>query len=188
MSGYISAVSVVAALASTAMTVASSVEQSNTQREQADYQAGMAEYNAKVAENNARYAEDEGKQLKQQADEAATRKRQETALLIGQQRAKQGASGAVIDVGSNLDLSLDTAERGELDALQLEEQGYWQDYNKRLDAQNYRSQGAVANSQADMYSSKANQYSPMLQTGNTILTGANKVGKLVSDNNFLKFQ
>ncbi len=164
----------VTALAGSAMSVASGMEQTNAQQEHAKYQASMAEYNAKVAEGNAQIAEDEGKRAKQAADEAATRKRQETSLLIGQQRAKQGASGAQVNIGSNLDTNLDFAERGELDALQLEEQGKWQDYNKRIDAQNHRNQAGVLQTQATNYSNQANQYSPLLSNGQTLLTGIKK--------------
>lgn len=44
--------------------------------------------------------------------EAMITKRQETARLIGRQRAAAGASGAAVDVGSNLDLQADTAAQG----------------------------------------------------------------------------
>ncbi len=170
MSGYASAIAAITAVAGTAVSVATSVEQSNTQRRQAEYQADMSKYNAKVAEGNAQLAEQEGQRAKQEAHKAATRKRQETSLLIGQQRAKQGASGSQVDAGSNLDFNLDLAERGELDAMQIKEQGKWQDYNKKLDAWGTRSQGAIHTSQANKFSNQANQYSPFLSNGKTLLS------------------
>lgn len=45
-----------------------------------------------------------------------------------------------VDAGAALDLNLDTTEKGELDALALQEQGLQQDYMKRVEAWNLREQ------------------------------------------------
>ncbi len=171
----------IAAVSSAAVGVVTNIEQTNVKKAQAEYSADMAEYNAKVAEGNAQIAEEAGRQAKKEADENATRKRQETALLIGKQRATQAASGAQVGVGSSLDANLDIAERGELDALQLEEQGKWQNYNKKIDAWGARNQGAALQSQASMYSNQANSYSPLLENSKTLLSAGNK-----TTNQFIK--
>ncbi len=163
-----------AALATSAVGVAKSLEQSNNQKAQLEHEANLAEYNAQITEDKAQIVEEEGKQAKREADEAATRKRQEAALMVSSQRSKQGASGAQVDVGSNLDLNLDTVERGELDALQLEEQGKLQGHNKQLQAWNLRNQGTIDQLAADTYSDKAKEYSPMLNSAPTLINEGKK--------------
>ncbi len=176
MSGWVAGISAVTALASAAVGTYSAIENSNAQRQQAEYQSDMAEYNAKIAEQQAQMAEYEGAELKRDAYEEGLKKRQEAAHLVGRQRAAQAASGTTVDVGSALDLNLDTVERGELDALRLQEQGAWQDYNKRIDAWNYRNQAASLESKSDMYAHKAQQSSPFLTNTDSLLSGVKKVG------------
>ncbi len=169
-------ISAVTAIASAAMGTYSAVQQAETQKQQAEYQSDMAAYNAKVAEQQAQMAEYEGAELKRAAHEEGVKKRQEAAQIVGSQRAKQAASGVAVDAGSALDLNLDTTEKGELDALQLQDQGLWQDYNKRIDAWNYRNQAAVSQSKSSMYSQKAQQYTPLLDGADSLLSGVKKVG------------
>ncbi len=169
-------ISTVTAIASAAMGTYGAVQQSQAQKDQAKYQSDMAEYNAKIAEQQAQMAEYEGAEVKREAYEAGVKKRQEAAQIVGSQRASQAASGAVVDAGSALDVNLDTTEKGELDALQLQEQGAWQDYNKRIDAWSYRNQSAASQSQSAMYSNKASQYSPFLDGADSLLSSMKKVG------------
>lgn len=58
------------------------------------------------------------------------------------------ASGAQVEQGSALDLSLDIAERGELDAMGILDQGARQDYLQRRRAVGYQAQAAGLQSQA----------------------------------------
>ncbi len=169
-------ISAITAIASAAMGTYSAVQQSNAQQAQREYQEDMAEYNAAVAEQHAQMAEEEGAQAKLQAYDESLKKRQEAAKIIGSERAAQAAAGVTVDTGSALDLNLDTTERGELDALQIREQGAWQDYNKRVDAWNHRNSAAVSQSKADMYSYQSQSYSPLLTNGKTLLSGLDKVG------------
>ncbi len=176
----------VTAIASTAATVYASYEQQEAQRRaseqqekaaraQAQYQQDMAEYNASIAETNAQRVEEEGRALKKDAYDESVRKRQEAQQIIGQQRALQSASGAVVDAGSSLDLNLDTAEKGEIDAFNIREQGAWQDYNKRVDAWNYRQQAAEAETDKlkHTYIPKE-QYTPMIgKDTKSLLKGLN---------------
>ncbi len=176
----------VTAVASTAASVYASYEQQEAQRQaaeqeeqaaraQAQYQQDMAEYNAKIAETNAERVEEEGRALKRDAYDNSVRKRQEAQQIIGQQRALQSASGAVVDAGSNLDLNLDTAEKGEIDAFHLREQGAWQDYNKRVEAWNYRQQAAEAETDRLSQSYIPTQsYTPLIGKSTTsLLKGLN---------------
>ena len=74
--------------------------------------------------------------------------RQETARLIGRQRAAAGASGAVVDVGSNLDLQADTAAQGEIDAINVYNQALDRAYNYDVQAVNYGNQAAAYDASA----------------------------------------
>lgn len=71
------------------------------------------------------------------------------AGLIGRQRAAAGASGAQVDAGSQLDLPLDTAEKGALDAFSLREQGLRTAHNAELSAWSQRNSAQGAALQAD---------------------------------------
>ncbi len=168
----------VAAVASATAGVVSSVQSAEAQRQQQEHEDDMAQYNAQVAEINAQRAEDEGKEAKKEAYEEATRKRQETAQIVGQQRAAQAASGAQVDQGANLDLNLDTAEKGELDAFSINKQGQWEDYNKRVDAWNYRQQGAEILADNQFKSQQADLKNNHLQT-QTVLKGISTAGSTI---------
>lgn len=133
-------ISAAVALAGTAAGAAGAVQQSRNQREQAEYQAGLAERNARIAEQNAQAADEEARAAKKEGYENAARKRQEAARIIGAQRAQAGASGAQTDAGGTLDRVLDTAEKGELDALSLQQQGANAAHNQQLRAWGLRNQ------------------------------------------------
>ncbi len=167
---------IITAIASTAAGVYGSIQSASAQQQQAEYQSDMAAYNSQVAEINAQNAEYEGKEAKKTAYEESLEKRQQAALMVGQQRAAQGASGASVDVGSALDLNLDTVEKGAIDAFNIQEQGYWQDYNKRVEAWNYRNQAAGLQAQSSMYSNQASAYSPLLSATPSLLSGVSKLG------------
>ncbi len=168
-------IGVVTALASAGMGVYGAVQQSQSQKEQMEYQADMANYSAAVAEQQAQLAEEEGKALKQQGYEESLKKRQEASALVAKQRAAQGAGGATVDIGSTLDTNLDTVERGEIDAFQIRQQGEDGDYEKRLQAWNYRNSAAQSYSQSANYSQKAQNISPFFDGVDAALSGAKKV-------------
>ena len=125
---------------STGMGVISSIQQGKAQSEQAKYQAEAAKENQQLEESAA------SAERRQGYDNMVTR-RQETAKLIGKQRAAAGASGAAVDVGSNLDLQLDTAQQGELDAINIYNQALDRAYNHELQADNYARQAGAFSAQ-----------------------------------------
>ena len=133
--------SMAATAVSTGLGVVSSLQQSKAQQAQAEYQADVARQNQELAEQQASAERKAGY-------ENMIAKRQETARLIGRQRAAAGASGAAVDVGSNLDLQADTASRGEIDAISLYNQGLDRGYNSEIQAWNYGSQAEAYDSQA----------------------------------------
>lgn len=143
------AIGAVIALASASMGLASSIQRQQEQQQQRDYQKDMLRRNSAIAEQNAEQAREEGRQAMRDAHDAGRRKRLETALMVGRERAMTAASGAQVEQGSALDLSLDIAERGELDAMGILDQGVRQDYLQRRRAVGYQAQAAGLQSQAD---------------------------------------
>ena len=161
-------------LASTAVGTWSAVRRQEEQRKQAEFSADMARRNAQVAEENARMAEEEARQTRADSYDAAVRKRQETSLLVGKQRAQAGASGAQIDSGSQLDSQLDLREKGELDALSIEEQGERAAYNQEVQAWNQRN--AAQGSQARERQLRSKSSTDYLSLSKTLLNGAGRLG------------
>ncbi|WP_300719563.1 hypothetical protein [uncultured Desulfovibrio sp.] len=161
-------------LAGTAVGAWSAVSRQEEQRKQAEFAADMARRNSRIAEENARMAEDEARQTRADSHDQAVRKRQETALLLGRQRAQAGASGAQIDSGSHLDSLLDLREKGELDALALEEQGERAAYNQEVQAWNQRN--AAQGSQARERRLREKAATDYLGLGRTLLNSAGRLG------------
>lgn len=156
-----------------------SIYQNQAVKAQANAQAQQAQANADIANQNAKLAEDEARLARREGYENKLKKRQEVAGLIGSQRAAQGASGALVDAGSFMDTTLDTIDKGESDALKMEQQGYDAAYQKELEAYNYRNQASQLQATAQDYRNSAND---KWGTGLTILgsvaqAGSNWYGK-----------
>ncbi len=143
------------ALAGTAAGAASAARQAQTQKQQARYQSQLAA-------------------RKGGAEDAAS-KRQETARIIGMQRAGAGASGAQVDAGGNLDRVLDTAEKGEMDALSLQQQGADAAYNQQLRAWGLRNQAESASLEAQYLRGRGN--TDYLGLTTTLLNSAGRTGR-----------
>jgi len=114
--------------------------QANAQASAYEAQAQMAEYNAKVAEQNSKLAESQASAEARQGYENMQSMRLKGAKAIGAQRAAAGGSGAVVDIGSNLDLTIDTAQLSEIDAINEYNKGIDQAYNSQIQAVNFRNQ------------------------------------------------
>lgn len=125
--------SIASTAASTAFGVYSSIQQGKAAQKQADYQA-------KVAKQNQELAEQQASAERMAAYEEAQATRRKAATLIGSQRAAAGASGAVVDIGSNLDLQADTAAQAEMDAINAYNRGIDSAYNSEIQAWNYGQQ------------------------------------------------
>jgi len=114
--------------------------QANAQASAYEAQAQMAEYNAKVAEQNSKLAESQASAEARQGYENMQSMRLKGAKAIGAQRAAAGGSGAVVDIGSNLDLTIDTAQLSEIDAINEYNKGIDQAYNYQIQSVNFRNQ------------------------------------------------
>lgn len=125
-----------------------------------------AEYNAQVMERNAQVAGMQQQNALERGDVAEKQHRLRVSRLIGEQRAGFGASGVVVDTGSPLDVVMDTAEQGELDALTIR-------HNAAMEAWGYRNQQDEFISNASM--TRATKRSPGFAAATTLLTGAGQV-------------
>ena len=127
---------IVAALASTAVSITAGMQQSKTQQAMYNYQAEQDRANAKVAEMNA-------KNERQSGLEEARLQRLKTLSAIGSQQAGMAANGIDITQGTALDTIEDTATMGELDALMTM-------YNSERNAINFERQATNFNNQANL--------------------------------------
>lgn len=168
-----------ATIASTGIGIYSSMQQAKAQQAQAEYQASMAKYNAAVANENKKLAEQQASAERREGYENMIAKRQETAKLIGKQRAAAGASGAVVDFGSNLDLQSDTAAEGEIDAINLYNEGLDKAYNYEIQAWNYANQSNAYDSSSGAYSAQADS-AAATGTMNAIGTGLSGIASVGS--------
>lgn len=146
MSGWGTATVAIVSLAATAVGTYASMQQ---QQQQQAAQEKQARYQAEVAQKNQDLADEQARAQRKEGYDNMIRKRQETAKLIGKQRAQMGASGAVVDFGSAMDVSQDTAEQGEFDAMAAYQQGLNGAYNAEIQRWNYGQQAAGYKMQAD---------------------------------------
>lgn len=149
------AVMVTAAIASTYATVQGVKAQNKA-----------AEHNAKMAEQNAELANIQAERAVQQGEKDAQRQRLKTQQIISQQRASMASSGVVLDQGSFADILIDTAEQGEIDALQIKK-------NAEMDAWNLKSGGQQSLSDASLL--RSSKQNVGLAGGTTLLNGASSV-------------
>lgn len=162
MSGYVSAGAAIVSLAGTAMTI-------SAQQQQAQQQKASAEYSAEVAQRNQELAQEQAASVKRQGYDDAQRQRLKAAGMIGTQRAIAGASGITVDTGSNLDLTMETAEKGELDALAIQQQSLDKSHNLQI-------QGWNSGQQAQAYAWQADNTNPTNAIVGTALGGLAKAG------------
>lgn len=148
-------VSMASAAVSAGVGVYAAMASAKQQQKQLEAQEEQARYQAEIEKRNQQIAENEASAKRYQGYEAMNAKRLETARLIGRQRAAMGASGAALDEGSTLDTVAETAAAGEMDAINLYNQGIDQAYRSQLDAWNYGQRAAGADASAEYYGSAA---------------------------------
>lgn len=160
----------------TALGAVGSYTSSQQQKSQMEYQSQVAENEAVVARQNADIADEQGRQESRTGYENKLKKRQEVAGVVGSQRAIQSASGAVLDTGSFMDLQLDTVEKGEVDALALQQAGFDNQYQYDVQAQNLRTQASSLESQSHYLASSAGSINPFLSAGTSLIGGVANMG------------
>jgi len=114
----------------------SQIEQGRAQQQAANYNAQVAQMNAKLADERARDALERGA-------EEENKKRREVAGLIGKNRAAMAKSAVDMSFGSPLDVIIDSATLGELDALTIKKNSYREEQDHRQQANNYRAEAGM---------------------------------------------
>lgn len=150
-------------LLGTGLSAYGSYQQGQAMAGQAEYQAAVARNNQIIAERNAQDAELRGGLSEDQ-------QRRQTAQLKGRQRASLASNGVVIDEGSALDITSDTAAFGEFDALTIRS-------NAQREAYNYRVQGSNFQAEENLMRMRGAAGSRAGTTGavSTLLSGAGSV-------------
>ena len=139
------------------------------------YQSGQAaqeaaEYNAAVQRNNAIMEDRRAAQEMDRGEREAIQRRRQIAQLIGQQRARAGASGVEGSTGSLLDVQIDTAQQGVLDLQTIRYNADIRAQDRRFAAQNLRDQATLTEMEGD-----AAARAGTLSAFGTILGGAASV-------------
>lgn len=150
------------AIASLASTVASTGLSILAQGQQAEAAKQTAAYQAAVARNNQIIAERAAARKEQEGQIAADKKRQQAAQLAGRQRAVLAGNGVLVDTGSALDITSDTAAFGELDALNTKYSYDNQAYNLRVQAANFGNDATLADYRASTSSATLGQLGTLL--------------------------
>jgi hypothetical protein len=126
-----------------AVTAVAGITQAVGGAQEAAAQNRMLEYNASVDRQNASLQDQAASYTRFQAERNAAKERVKTGLLIGAQRAKMGGSGALVDSGSFLDVTMDTAEQGAYDAMAIMQQGDVEAWRHEVQAQQYREKATM---------------------------------------------
>ena len=148
-----------ATAAGTALTAYGQYQQGQAAEAQGRYQAAVSRNNQIIAERMAKDALERGK-----TEEALHR--QKVERFKGAQRAALAKSGVVVDQGSALDVLLDTAEMGELDALTIRSNAEREAYGYRVKGMNFAAEGELAKLRG-----KAQRRAANIQAMGTILGG-----------------
>lgn len=131
--------------------------------------AKASNYNARVQEMNARLSERRGRDAIERGAIEEQRKRAQVAQIKGQQRVAMAANGVDLSFGSPLDVMVDSAVLGELDALTIRSNAYREAYDHEVDAVNQRAGATLSRMNAS-----AAKTAGYFDAFSTILTGGAK--------------
>lgn len=137
---------------------------------QAQGQRDMAKYNEAVARNNATMAEYQAQDAVARGNKAAEDHSRKVASLAGTQRATMAARGLDISEGTPAEILTDTELFGQQDAATIKN-------NAAKEAWAARVQGSNYSAQAGMYSTQAENSSPLMAAGGSLLTGASSIAE-----------
>lgn len=127
----------------TALMIGSTLIGATGQIQEGKAAAASSRYNAQVAEMNATLSDRAAKDALERGKLEEQKSRRQTAGLIGEQTAAMAANGVDVTFGSPLDLIVDTATQGEVDALTIRKNTYREERDLRQQASNYRGQAGV---------------------------------------------
>lgn len=92
-------------------------------------------------QRNADYADFKAGDAKIRGDKEALETKKKTKTLIGRQRAAMAAQGIDIGSGSALDIQMETAELGAMDALTIKNNAFREAMGYRIESVDQQSQG-----------------------------------------------
>lgn len=153
----------------TMLTIGSTVMGAVGAIQQGQAASASARYQAKVSDMNARLADKAAKDALERGALEEQKQRQKTAQLLGAQQAGMAANGVDITFGSPLDLLVDTATLGELDALTIRSNAYREERDIRQQGANYRGQAGALRAEASSASTGG-----FLSAVGTVLGGGSK--------------
>jgi hypothetical protein len=130
----------------------------------------QANFQAKVARNNQVAAMQNAEEIKRQGKEAENQHMRDVERVKAQQVLSLIAGGEDASTGSAAGILMETAELGQLDALNIRR-------NAELQARNQIIAGQGAQNQASLFQSSANNQNPMFAG---ISTGLQGVGQVAS--------
>lgn len=140
--------------------LSSALMQSRAISLQAGAEASLLRHNADVLN-----AEANAVTRKAHYDEMALRQR--VRSVVSTQKARYGASGVVISTGSPVDVVMDSLRQGEMDAMQIREEGWYK-------AQSLRERSGYMKEQArftESAASTASRFRLLSGVGSTIASG-----------------
>lgn len=152
--------------AAMAVMAVSAVAQGRAQQENYEYQAQVARNNQQISALNAGYATERG-------DIMAQQKNQQTSSLMGAQVAAEGASGADVSSGSNLNVRKSTAAMGAFDVSAIRNAAAREAFGYKVQGMNY---GAAA--QLDEMTAQNSMTTGLISAaGDSMMAGAKVSGK-----------
>lgn len=104
----------------------------------------VAESNARIAESNRRIADMQAEDALRRGHEAESRYRGRTKKTIGRQRAALAAQGIRVDEGSALDVQIEAADFGELDAMTIRNNALRESFGYKMEGYGFESRGREA--------------------------------------------
>lgn len=120
------------------VSMAGSYNQGQAQRQQGKHQQ-------QVLEQNSRLAQLQAEDSIRRGDKEAAQVRKQASKIEGAQRAALAAQGLDVDMGSALDIQMETAELGALDALTVKNNAWREAWGYKTQAIDLSTQGRMAN-------------------------------------------
>jgi len=114
--------------------------QADAEAIQAKQRADEATYNAQIASNNAVVQRNQAQSEKTAAELHVAKAKMDAGLKEGSQRAAMGASGALLNGGTNADIQANTMLDAEMDAMMIRTSGDNKASAYEAAAKNYESQ------------------------------------------------
>ncbi|WP_143741580.1 virion core protein, T7 gp14 family [Pleomorphomonas diazotrophica] len=170
------------------MTVGGGLLSAAGQISSANAQSKAAKYNAEVQRQNAMLAERQARNVLNAGMREEQKQKAMTAHLMAKQQAAQAANGVDVSFGTPLDLMVDTAKQGAIDALTIRTNAY-RNYD------DVRNQAVASRNQAALYDMEAKNsrtagilgaFGSMASTFGSAYASAAKMNPKVSSNPITK--